>query len=164
MAAKNSIVRGKGEGEKLWFYGGGVHTWKVTAQETDGSLTVFEDALVRGKVTPLHHHPDHDEVVYVIEGEILIHRDGGDRRVGPGSLIVTPRGVTHAFLVLSETARLLVLDTPGAVGEGFYRSASVPLDASGEAGPVDFGRIAEAAKATGATVIVGPPPFARESS
>ena len=26
-----SIVRADGEGEKLWFYGGGVHTWKATS-------------------------------------------------------------------------------------------------------------------------------------
>ena len=29
-----SIVRADGEGEKLWFYGGGVHTWKATSAET----------------------------------------------------------------------------------------------------------------------------------
>jgi quercetin dioxygenase-like cupin family protein len=161
MTAKTSIVRAEGEGEKLWFYGGGVHVWKATAGETDGSLSLFEDTLVRGKTTPLHQHPEHDEVVYVIEGELLVHRDGGNRRVGPGTTLVTPRGVPHAFLVVSETARLLCLNTPG-VGEQFYRRASVPMDASGKDGPVDFGKIAEAAKETGATVILGPPPFSRD--
>ena len=160
MGAKSSIVRADGEGEKLWFYGGGIHTWKATSQETDGSLSLFEDTLVRGKCTPLHHHPHHDEVVYVIEGEILIHREDGDRRVGPGSTLVTPRGVPHAFVVVSETARLLFLNTPGE-GEAFYRRASVPVDVSGKDGPVDFQKIAEAAMETGATVILGPPPFAR---
>ena len=163
MAAKTSIVRAEGEGEKLWFYGGGVHTWKATAEETDGALSLFEDTLVRGKATPLHHHPDHDEVVYVIEGEILVHREGGDRRVGPGGTIVNPRGVAHAFIVVSETARLLCLNTPGS-GETFYRRASLPVGASGKDRPVDFGKIAEAAKETGATVILGPPPFARENA
>src|SRR5688572_8003089 len=101
MAAKTSIIRESGEGEKTWFYGGGVHTWKATAEETGGALSMFEDTLLRGKTTPLHHHPDHDEVVYVIEGEILVHRADGDRRIGPGGTIVTPRGVVHAFIVVS---------------------------------------------------------------
>jgi hypothetical protein len=46
--------------------------------------------------------------------------------------------------------------TPGSVG-AFYRNASVP----GESGPVDFAKVGEAARATGATVILGPPPFAK---
>lgn len=163
MTTTTSIVRAEGEGEKLWFYGGGVHTWKATAEETGGALSLFEDTLVRGKTTPLHHHPDHEEVVYVIEGELLVHRAGGDLRVGRGTTIVTPRGVAHAFIVLSETARILSLITPGG-GEAFYRKASVPLHASGEAGPVDFTKIAEAARETGATVILGPPPFARQGA
>ncbi len=161
MVTKSSIVRGEGEGEKLWFFGGGVHTWKATNQETEGSLSLFEDTMVRGKCTPLHHHPHHDEVVYLIEGELLVHREDGPRRVRAGTTLVTPRGVPHAFVVLSETARLLCLNTPGT-GEAFYRRASVSLDASGEDGPVDFAKIAEAARETGATVILGPPPFPRE--
>src|SRR6187200_1712653 len=104
-----SIVRADGEGERLWFYGGGVHTWKATAEETNGAFLIFEDSLTRGKTTPLHRHPDQDEVVYVIEGEILHSGDGVERRVTRGATIVTPRGVPHAFVVVSETARILVV-------------------------------------------------------
>jgi quercetin dioxygenase-like cupin family protein len=153
----NTLIREAGEGEKLWFYGGGVHTWKVTAAETAGSVAVLEDVLEQGKTTPLHTHPDSDEVVYVLEGELLIHADGNPRVVGPGSVIVNPRGVPHAFLVKSERARILSIITPGARTESFYRSASTP----GESGPVDFGKVGQAAKETGATVILGPPPFSK---
>jgi hypothetical protein len=52
-----SIVRADGEGEKLWFYGGGVHTWKATSDETGGAFLLFEDVMSKGKVTPLHLHP-----------------------------------------------------------------------------------------------------------
>ena len=69
---------------------------------------------------------------------------------------MTPRGVPHAFLVVSESARLLVLQTPGN-GQAFYRNASEP--AGDESGLVDFAKIGEAAKATGTTVVLGPPPF-----
>ena len=160
MGQPRSIVRAEDEGERRWFYGGGVHTWKATAGETNGSLFVFEDALVRGKSTPLHRH-EHDEVVYVIEGELLHYADGVSRRVARGATIVTPRGIEHAFTVVSETARLLALQTPGG-GEAFYRAASEALTAAD--GPVDFARIGAAAKATGTTEILGPPPFARPES
>jgi quercetin dioxygenase-like cupin family protein len=158
MSNSKPIVRAEGEGEKRWFYGGGVHTWKALAEDTNGAFCLFEDALTRGKVTPLHRHPDHDEMVYVIDGEILYSGDGTERRVTRGGTIITPRGVTHAFTVVSETVRLLFLQTPGS-GQVFYRNASEP---AGEvAGPVDFGKIGEAAKQTGVTEVLGPPPFAK---
>ena len=154
-----SIIRAEGEGEKMWFCGGGIHTWKITSADTAGACFVYEDELVRGKTTPLHTHPDCDEIIYVIEGEMLLHSGGVEQHAGKGAVLLNPRGVEHAFLVLSETARLLAIQTPGS-SEAFYRQASMPLDGR-EEGPVDFRKIGEAAKATGGTVIKGPPPFRR---
>lgn len=152
-----AIVRDQDEGERMWFLGGGVHTWKASAEETGDSMIVFVDELERGKVTPLHLHPDVDEAMYVIEGEILLKENGQDRRIGPGGFAFAPRGCAHAFAVTSERARILSIQTPGTA-EAFYVNASVALDASGS-GPVDFDRIRQAATETGATEILGPPPF-----
>jgi len=152
-----TIIRNDGEGEKFWFSGGGVHTWKVNAEETHGLLGIFEDTLERGKTTPLHAHPDSDEIVYVLEGEIFVHNEGNPRTVEKGGIVITPRGVPHAFVVTSERARILAIVTPAELTERFYRKASMP----GESGPVDFGKVGQAAKETGATIILGPPPFAK---
>jgi len=153
-----AIVRNGGEGEQLWFFGGGIHTWKARAEETDNAMLVFEDDLERGKVTPMHLHADVDEALYVIEGEILLNVEGAERTVGAGGFTFAPRGCAHAFVVTSEHARILCIQTPGS-GQEFYLRASQPVAASGS-GPVDFDRIRDAAVATGATTIVGPPPFA----
>ena len=157
MSAMKTIVHDGGEGEKLWFHGGGVHTWKVCAEDTQGAIGMFEDTLERGKTTPLHTHPESDEIVYVLEGEILVHAQGSPRTVGKGGVVLNPRGVPHAFVVTSERARILSIVTPATQVEAFYRKASTP----GESGAVDFGKVGAAAKETGATVILGPPPFAR---
>jgi len=156
MSNAQSIIRDEGEGERRWFFGGGLHIWKARAEETGGSFYVLEDHLTQGKVTPLHQHPDHDELAYVIEGELLYRSADSERRVGRGATIVTPRGVPHAFLVLSESARILALQAPGSA-EAFYLAASEP--AGEAAGRVDFGKIREAAESTGVTVVLGPPPF-----
>jgi quercetin dioxygenase-like cupin family protein len=154
-----AIVRNKEEGERRWFFGGGLHTWKATAEETGGSMIVFEDHLERGKVTPLHFHADVDEAMYVIEGEIRVHdEDGEELAVGAGGFVFAPRGCAHAFIVTSERARVLAIQTPGS-GQDFYLHASEPIS-DAETGPVDFDRIRDAAAETGATTIVGPPPFA----
>jgi quercetin 2,3-dioxygenase len=152
-----SIVRNVGEGERMWFLGGGIHTWKAQAEETGNSMIVFEDELERGKVTPMHLHADVDEAMYVIEGEILLNVEGSERTVRAGGFTFAPRGCAHAFVVTSERARVLAIQTPGS-GQTFYRSASQPADESGT-GPVDFDRILEVAGETGATTILGPPPF-----
>ncbi|MEA2590961.1 MAG: hypothetical protein QOD62_792 [Actinomycetota bacterium] len=54
MNAGVPIVRAAGEGEHLRFFGGGVLTMKATAAETGGAFLLFEDFMVRGKMTPLH--------------------------------------------------------------------------------------------------------------
>jgi mannose-6-phosphate isomerase-like protein (cupin superfamily) len=160
MSMAIPVVRNDGEGERLWFYGGGVHVWKATAEETDGALLLFEDQLSQGKTTPLHIHPNEDELLYVLEGELLVHIDGIDHVVGPRGVAIAPRGVPHAFLVTSETARVLCLETP-ASAEAFYRSASVPLSESEADGPVEIERLKESAQRNGGIEIVGPPPFAQ---
>lgn len=153
-----SVVRANGEGEKRWFYGGGLHTWKATSDETAGALLAFEDFVTQGKATPLHCHAEADEVVYVIEGEIIVHIDDAQRRLGPGGFSFAPRGVAHAFTVVSSSARILTVQTPGAC-QGFFSDASDPTDQTTAEGPVDFGRVRQAAQSTGATEILGPPPF-----
>jgi quercetin dioxygenase-like cupin family protein len=152
------IVRAAGEGERLWFYGGGVHIWKATAAETGGAFLLFEDVMSAGKATPLHTHP-HDETLYMLEGEILLHIDGEEQQVMLGGVAMAPRGVPHAFLVTSETARILFLETPGG-GEAFYRGASEPATRELEAAaPVDFARVRASGERNGGIEILGPPPF-----
>jgi len=150
-------LRHADEGEKRWFYGGGTHTWKVTAEEAGGAFYLFEDRMSKGKMTPLHSHPDADETLYVLEGEILVHMGDREERLGVGGVTMAPRGVPHAFMVTSEVARILAFQTPGS-SEPFYRGASEPAGADAE-GPVDFERVQAMAKETGATEIFGPPPF-----
>lgn len=155
------VVRGEGEGERLWFYGGGVHTWLATSADTAGVFLLFDDVMTKGKTTPLHSHPDADETLYVLDGEIVIHIDGHEQALGSGSVAVVPRGVPHAFLVTSERARILFLETPGT-SEAFYRGASEPLTPALEASaPVDFDRVRASAARNGGIEILGPPPFGR---
>jgi quercetin dioxygenase-like cupin family protein len=155
------IIRGVDEGEQRWFYGGGTHRWKATAEETGGAFLLFEDRMDQGKMTPLHRHPESDESMYVLAGEILMHMDGAEHKIGAGGFVVAPRGVPHAFLVLSEHARMLCLHTPGSC-ETFYRDASEPIAEDGAAiGQVDFDRVHASAARNGGIEILGPPPFAR---
>ena len=164
VTTPHPILRSQDDGERRWFYGGGVHTWKATAAETGGAFLLFEDRMEQGKMTPLHIHPESDETMYVLEGEILFHMDGVEHSVGIGALAVAPRGVPHAFMVVSEVARMLCLHTPGCC-QAFYWDASEPISSGDDgSGLVDFARVQSSAAKNGGIEILGPPPFARPAS
>jgi quercetin dioxygenase-like cupin family protein len=155
----DAVIRQDGEGERLWFAGGGVLTVKAAADETGGAFFLFEDHVERGKTTPLHVHPHEDELIYVLEGEVLAHVDGDEHRVGERGFFFAPRGVPHAFLVTSETARLLAWLTPGT-GERLFREAGEPVTSEDDVSrPPDFDRLRAVAESTGCLQILGPPPF-----
>ena len=161
--AHQSLVKAKEEGDRRWFYGGGLHIWKATAEETNGAFILFEDRMDFGKVTPLHIHADSDETMIVLEGEIRMHLDGTEHIVGEGGIASAPRGVPHAFKVSgADGARLLCLHTPGCC-QAFYWDASEPVasdDTRGlHAGPVDMSRVQASAAKNGGIEILGPPPF-----
>jgi quercetin dioxygenase-like cupin family protein len=162
MANATAVIRQGGEGEQVWFAGGGLFTMKATSEETGGAFSLFEDREVRGKPTPLHLHPG-DDVLYVLEGEIRVYIDGQEHRVSEGGVFAAPRGVPHAFLVISETARLLCLTVPGTgwaeVQYSELCEAASP-DAVPGARPPDFAKVREVAKRSDTIEILGPPPFA----
>lgn len=158
-SAPTATVRAAGAGERRWFFGGGVHTYKATEEETGGAFLLFEDEMSKGKRTPLHIHRESDETMYILDGELLVNTDGVEHRVETGGVVVAPRGVPHAFMVTSDVARVLCLHTPGGC-QAFYFGASEALeDRPGATGAVDMARVQASARIHGGIEILGPPPF-----
>jgi quercetin dioxygenase-like cupin family protein len=155
------LVRQAGDGERRWFFGGGIHTWLATAAETGGAFVLFEDVMDKGKRTPLHSHSTADETMHVLSGEIVMHLDGVEERISAGGLAVAPRGVPHAFLVTADGTKILCLQTPGCC-EAFYPGASEPLTPD-TVRVIDFDRIRLSGAVNGGIEILGPPPFADDA-
>jgi quercetin dioxygenase-like cupin family protein len=161
MQSVQPVVSKQEAGENLWF-AGGLLTFKVTSEQSGGSLILFEHTASRGKLTPLHLHADHNETVYILEGELLFHIDGVEQRVGPSDVVSIPRGTPHAMLVTAERTRSLWVVTPGGAMEAFFRQA-------GDLAPsrtlpvveIDIPRLLAAGETTGAMLMLGPPPFTR---
>jgi mannose-6-phosphate isomerase-like protein (cupin superfamily) len=162
----STIVLDRDQGEALWF-NNDLLTLKATGAQTDGGLLLVEELARREKVTPLHSHPTETEAFYVLEGEVLLHVDGSDRAVESGGFASIPPGVPHAYLVTSETARTLIVITPGSGSmESFFRDAGEPAKEPSlpPASPLDIERIGAAAARSGAVTILGPPPFQSPSA
>ena len=165
MPSRSAIIRTEDEGEAVWF-NSDLFVFKATAEETEGAFTLFEESSQRGKRTPLHLHPNVDETFCVIEGEILVHVEGVDTIVGRGGMASVPRGVRHAVLVTSETARVLTFVTPGSRElELFFKEVGEPATYRGLPPnvPLPIERIRAAAQKHGCVVILGPPPFVAAS-
>jgi quercetin dioxygenase-like cupin family protein len=159
MTSQVPIIWAAGEGDKQSFLGGGLHTWKLLAEDTDGAFFLFEDVMVRGKTTPLHRHPEADEMTYILEGEILVKVDGQETHVGAGGMSFVPKGMAHAFVVVSDSARLLTLHSPATTSQSFYRGASEPAT-DDTSDTVDMARLQASAKDNPRGIeILGPSPF-----
>jgi hypothetical protein len=90
----------------------------------------------------------------------LEHAQVAEHRLGRRGVALAPRGFPHAFMVTSETARVLALQTPGT-GEDFYRDAGEPARTEEEASrPADWARLREVAERSEDIELHGPPPFA----
>jgi len=65
-----------------------------------------------GDQAPPHVHFSSDEAFYVLEGELEV-LVGAERTIHPaGTLVVVPKGTTHTFATVGETAaRILVVMT-----------------------------------------------------
>jgi quercetin dioxygenase-like cupin family protein len=162
MPTRTAIIRADDEGDAIWF-NNDLFTFKATSDETGKAFTLFEERSQRGKVTPLHLHPNADETFCVIDGEIRVHVDGAERTVGQGGVASVPRGMPHAVMVTSELARMLTIVTPGCKElEMFFREVGEPATQRTipPSAPLPMERLRAAAMRHGSVVILGPPPFA----
>ncbi|WP_433575637.1 cupin domain-containing protein [Nocardia brasiliensis] len=89
--------------------------WHQLGETTGGVLSVAEMVVPRGSEAPIHLHSREDELCFVLEGEVTMHR-GLDRiAAGPGTSVWLPRGIQHGFRVHTDTARVLHQYTPAGI-------------------------------------------------
>ena len=65
-----------------------------------------------------HHHEREDELFLVLHGRLRMQLRAGDRELGPGELIVVPRGVEHCPLALTEEVHVLLLEPMSTLNTG----------------------------------------------
>ncbi len=107
-----------------------------------GDLVMFEFVVPPGARVPgAHYHRVVDEAVYGLEGVLTASVDGQVHPVGPGDTLFIPRGAVHIHENRSpETARALVVLTPGSIGRPYFREIAGEVNKPGKPDPE---RIAE---------------------
>jgi mannose-6-phosphate isomerase-like protein (cupin superfamily) len=141
---------------RLWWYGGQVAV-KLTGADTDGRVGVWFWEAHRGAAAPVHVHRHEEEYFLVVDGQARLFV--GDRHIdaGPGDLVALPRGVPHAYLITSETARLVGMASPGGF-ESFFAELGTPVvEGEPPAAAPDPALMARTAAVHGVEIL-GPPP------
>ncbi len=115
-----------GQGTQVWAMGVLV-TVKVTAADTGGAYSVFEDLIPPGAGPVPHTHTKEDETIFVLEGKLRAWLGGKQYDVQTGDFVHMPRGVQHYFRNVSEApTRLLLTYTPVVSSSGFSTSENRP--------------------------------------
>ena len=92
-------------------------------------LTVGEAIISPGQGHSFHKHPDQEEVIYVVQGEVEQWLDRDKRILRPGNSVFIPAGMVHASFSAGESdARILAIFGPSA-GEGGIEAVEVALEA-----------------------------------
>jgi quercetin dioxygenase-like cupin family protein len=113
-------------GEPLWF----LHNLSrilVNGEQSDGRFSLLEMTGASGDMPPLHVHHEEDETFYVLEGEVEVHVAGRDPvTVVPGRACCAPRGIPHAYKVVSSGSSRWLVALTGTSFARLVRDASVP--------------------------------------
>ena len=147
------LLLAPGEGLSVENPVGGILTFKITSDESEGALTAIETFVVRQEGPPLHVH-DQDEVIYTLAGSLRIKLGDSLRGAPAGSFVFIPRGTPHTWQnVGAEPLRFFATIMPAATAfeEFFKRYAQLPAE---ERGVEAFARLAAETKAF---EVVGPP-------
>jgi mannose-6-phosphate isomerase-like protein (cupin superfamily) len=129
---KKPVVVRSDEGTSYDF--GDVSTIRVrlTADDSDGLLTVFEvegDLERDPSEVRQHLHDDFTEIFYILEGEVDLVSGDDDPVLGlsPGSLIVVPPGVPHGLAPYGRW-RHVTFVLPGGFDRYFAEVAAALAD------------------------------------
>jgi mannose-6-phosphate isomerase-like protein (cupin superfamily) len=100
---------------------------KLLAEDTGGSLSLFEVTAAPESPPLPHMHHREDETYYVLDGEFEFMDNDRTFRAGAGSSVFLPRDRFHSHRNPGDApAMALVLYTPGGNIEAFLAAAGKP--------------------------------------
>jgi mannose-6-phosphate isomerase-like protein (cupin superfamily) len=112
---------------QLWFLDSLV-TIRVPTSDSPDGISVLEHRMPYGSSPPLHLHHTEDELFHILEGEYRLKVQDQEQIVGPGAIVLAPKGVPHTYRVESaQGGRCLTITVRGDF-ERFVRAMSRPAE------------------------------------
>jgi len=94
-------------------YHGGYFKTLISPEQTDGRLAMLDMVLPKGAEPPPHIHEKEDETFYIVEGIVEFVINGTTHTLLPGSALFAPRQIPHYFKIMTDTAQIITIMTPG---------------------------------------------------
>ena len=94
-------------------YQGGYFRTLISPAQSGGRLAVLDMVLPKGSEPPPHLHEKEDESFYVLDGEVSFFVNNTEFRRRSGESLFAPRMVHHCFKIITVSARMLTILTPG---------------------------------------------------
>jgi quercetin dioxygenase-like cupin family protein len=128
----------------------------LSAVETGGSFSMFENKSAGPSRTPIHVHSLDDETLYMLQGEMTAIINDQQHSIKVGESIFLPRGIPHQLMNASGApTHYLLLCTPCGF-EGFLAEGGHLREHNEEPGltsPADIERMKTAAPTFGITLL-----------
>lgn len=153
------VISSQDKQTAIWFLGV-LSQIRLSGEQTGGAFSLTDNLARRGNASPVHIHDHEDETFVVLDGDLRVFLGDDDYAAGPGTVALLPKGLRHAYVITSATARFLTLHNPGGF-EQFAAEVGEPAQAltlpPEPAVPPDLAVLTETAARHGITII-GPPP------
>lgn len=107
----------------------------------------------------LHIHRTHHDIFYVLEGELTLRVEDGERTAGPGALVCVPPLVVHGFRNAGASdLKYLNIHTPGSGFDDYMRGLG-----RGEKVPFDQEAPPQSGTRPSSEITIGVPPLVVDS-
>jgi mannose-6-phosphate isomerase-like protein (cupin superfamily) len=98
---------------------------KVSTQDSDGDLYVFESTRIKEGGPSFHLHYDQDEIWYILKGEFYFKIGEDTFTAKEGDTVLGPRKVPHAFSKMGVgDAKILMFFQPAGKMEEMFKKIS----------------------------------------
>jgi quercetin dioxygenase-like cupin family protein len=132
------LTRREDRDDAFWVLGDH-YSFKVSSEETGGSLAVVEVTSFPKNGPPPHVHHHEDESLYVLDGTFSVLVGARSFEVSSGDFVYVPKNALHTYKNIgSSTGRLLVILRPGGfeklwrqIGERARQDAIPPAPLQG---------------------------------
>lgn len=138
--------------DNSYWYLGHLLSVLLSAEKTDGLLSLLKVTEVKGLEPPPHIHTREDEIFHLLNGKIEFLVGGKTYKATSGDCMFLPRNIVHSFRVLTDRADVLILLTPGGFEKYFIEMSEKAPELKQPprpSGPPDIPRLIATAKKYG---------------
>jgi mannose-6-phosphate isomerase-like protein (cupin superfamily) len=119
------LARQRDQGESFWILSD-LYTFKLSSEESMGSLAVIGHTALSGNGPPPHIHHREDESFYILDGAFSILIGDQTFEAAAGAFVHIPKGTLHTLKKIGvKPGKSLAILTPGGF-ENLFREIGEP--------------------------------------